>query len=116
MKNKIKKTILVLVVSLINLTVCSAACDNDEIGLNNGGSVSYSYAGTGYTTHLYYTDDRTSTVYNAFCLEPSKQTSGGCLKPKEVTNNDDYEDLVRALYYSYNAPGWSSGWENDYIL
>ncbi|MBP3906697.1 MAG: hypothetical protein J6D12_06200, partial [Peptostreptococcaceae bacterium] len=114
MKNKIKKTILVLVVSLINLTVCSAACDNDEIGLNNGGSVSYSYAGTGYTTHLYYTDDRTSTVYNAFCLEPSKQTSGGCLKPKEVTNNDDYEDLVRALYYSYNAPGWSSGWENDY--
>ena len=112
-----KKIFVIFFMFLVGISSVSAAdCEGPTISKDGSVGYGYRYTADGWTTHLYHTDDRTDTsVYNAYCLEPQKTTSGGCDKPAvEITKNDDYEDLVKALYYTYGAPGWSSGWENDY--
>ena len=67
------------------------------------------YYGSGAFTRNYYTTNRTSQVTNGYCLEPPKYPpSRGTHNSVEITNNATYKKLVKSMYYSKYAPGWSS--------
>ena len=117
MKRK-KVFILTIILSffLIVSSVYAALSVTLARGKNSDGTWKRASYGS-HSTSFYYTTNRTSTVYNAFCVEPNNQTADeGTYTDSveqgttvhEITEESKFEGLVRALYYAYNAPGWST--------
>jgi len=75
----------------------------ESVYLDYGSSVPYG----SYSTHMYWISG--SAEYNAFCVEPNGRTPAkGTYSSYEVTYDQSYMGLLAGLYFSYQAPGWSS--------
>ena len=82
--------------------------DAATVNVTNGGTVSYG----SWSTHRYY--EAGSSTYNMYCVQPNLTAVYGTQSYEEVTNNSGWGPTVKALYYSYDAPGWDQAMKDGF--
>ena len=120
MKRIIKKLLIAFFLFIGTSNVLAATCGTNEVSLKHGGYFYYGNVTDGtmgvdkWAVRQFYIEG--SAKYNAYCVEPELDAVWEGCRPikKEITDDEDYEDVVKSLYYAYDSPGWGAKWKKLY--